>query len=456
MDIDKILRIIDRGDIKYAEVRYEKIYRENIELTNGELENVFEGYDEGVGIRVFSNGGWGFVALTSIRDKDLIDAVERAKKIAKSVGEKFSDNNIDIDNSYYRGNFCDLIGRDIRNVSYEEKISDIREIDGILSSSEEVKVRNIKYFANITKKILVNTLGSQLTHEVNRTYVSLSAVASRADKKSSYRGRVGKVGGYEIMDDALTEAEIVEEKVVTLLEARTIPGGKYTVLLDPELAGVFVHEALGHACEADLVVNGESILAGKIGNKIGNEIVTVFDDPTTKDGFGYIPFDDEGNEAKKKVLVENGILKNYILSKETAGKLGLKSNGGARAESFFFPPLVRMSNTYIGNGNMSFDELLEDIKYGIYLLDSRGGQVDTATGTFMFNAQEAYEIVNGEVEKPLRDVSLSGHTLEMLHNVDGVGDDLTLGVGFCGKGQTVPVGHGAPHIRVRNAIVGGR
>jgi TldD protein len=228
------------------------------------------------------------------------------------------------------------------------------------------------------------------------------------------------------------------------------------VIADPDLAGVFAHEAVGHAAEGDSVVSGESILEKKIGEKVSSGFVTIYDDPAMENGFGSFPYDDEGVKGSKKILIENGVLKNFILSRETAFKLGMNPNGGARAESFAVRPLVRMSNTMIEKGEHSFDELIEDIKYGVYAKGTRGGQVDPAKGSFQFSAQEAFLIENGEVTKPLKDLSLSGLTLETLKNIDAVGKDVRFGEpGFCSKGQLVPVGDGGPHIRIKNVLIGG-
>ena len=184
-------------------------------------------------------------------------------------------------------------------------------------------------------------------------------------------------------------------------------------------------------------------------------MITVIDDATRKDGFGHFAYDVEGSNSNKNVLVEDGVLKTVLSSRESAKKLGLESSGNARS-SIKNKPLVRMSNTYIKPGDSSFDELIGDMHDGIYLKGSRGGQVDTGKGIFQFNAVEAYKIENGELSTHLRDVSLSGSTLDILNNVVGVGSDFKLNVGFCGKdGQTVPVGDGGPHIKVSKATVGG-
>jgi len=198
-------------------------------------------------------------------------------------------------------------------------------------------------------------------------------------------------------------------------------------------------------------------LKSEMGRKIGSELVTIFDDPTILGAFGSFPYDDEGVKARKKMLIERGILTGFLNSRETAGEMNTEPNGSARAQSAGSPPLVRMSNTLIGNGELSFEELIEDIAHGVYLKGTRGGQVDTAKGMFQFNAAEGYLIEKGNLTYPLRDVSLSGSTLDTLNNIDALANDFKLGSpGFCGKGQLVPVCDGGPHVRIRDAVVGGR
>ena len=227
----------------------------------------------------------------------------------------------------------------------------------------------------------------------------------------------------------------------------------FTVVLDPEMTGVLSHEAVGHACEADAVIDRESILRGKIGKRIGNNFVTIYDDPTAKN-FGTYKFDDEGVEAKKTVLVERGILRGYINSRSTAKELGHTPNGHARAEDFESAPVVRMSNTYFMPGKASKEDVM-DIRDGIYLKGMKGGSVDIFSGGFMFAAELAYEIKNGEIGKMIRDTGISGNILETLHNIELVGKDFGTSPGFCGKaGQHAPVSDGGPHIRVKKVRIG--
>jgi len=193
-----------------------------------------------------------------------------------------------------------------------------------------------------------------------------------------------------------------------------------------------------------------------MGKRIGSPLVTLIDDPTIPGAFGSFPFDDEGVPGQRKLLIEKGVLKGYILDRESARKLGFPPNGGARAESFGARPLVRMSNTVIEAGDHTHEEVFEGIRLGIYAKGTRGGQVDTAKGSFQFSCREAYLIENGEVTRPLRSLALSGGILSTLKEVEAVGRDRQVAdPGYCGKGQTVPVGDGGPHIRIRSAIVGG-
>ena len=230
-------------------------------------------------------------------------------------------------------------------------------------------------------------------------------------------------------------------------------GGSFPVILDQELAGVFVHEAVGHATEADIILEGGSCLEGKLGQQIGSTIVTVKDDPSLMQN-GYYPFDDEGSVSQETVLVKEGILNSYLYSRETAGRMGGVPRN-ARAQGID-RPVVRMSNTYIANGDRKVEEIFEELGDGVYLMGSRGGQVNTAEGVFQFNAKRGYLVEKGEKTKLLRDVSLTGKILEIMKDIRAVGNDLKFNSGRCGKaGQLVPVSDGSPHLLIEKATVGG-
>ncbi|MBT5736927.1 MAG: TldD/PmbA family protein, partial [Euryarchaeota archaeon] len=291
-----------------------------------------------------------------------------------------------------------------------------------------------------------------------RSLVNATVTARDGSDVVSYRTRHGGEGGLELIEkcDLAELGSYAKESAIRLLKAERSPSGKLPLVADRDLTGVYIHEALGHPCEADLVAAGDSCLDGKLGQKIGNEIVTVVDDPTIRGGYGAHPIDDEGLDTREKCLIKNGVLNDYLNHRETAHHFGIEPNAGARAQDGLHHPLVRMSNTLImGGTHNDLDELIEDIDYGVYACGSRGGQVDTGRGSFQFAAQEAWLIENGSISTPLKDVSVSGLTLQILKDVDGLTTDSRLAApGFCGKGQTVPVGDGGPIMRIKEALVG--
>ena len=241
---------------------------------------------------------------------------------------------------------------------------------------------------------------------------------------------------------------------VALLDAKLAHGGKLKAILDPELAGVFAHEAVGHASEGDLIQEGNSVLKDKTGQKIGNEMLTITDDPGLPE-FGFDPVDSEGVAVRRTEIIKNGVVNAFLHNRESLAAVGNGIAGHARGMAGE-PPLVRMSNTFIEAGDATDHEIFEECKNGIFLKGSRGGQVDPGRGVFQFNAEYGYLVKNGECTGMVRDVSLSGDILSTLHNIALCGKNRKMSPGYCGKGgQSVPVSDGAPTILLCDAVVGG-
>ena len=457
---EKAVRMaIDLG-AEYSDVRAEQIYSTATRLTNDRFEQAISGIDQGLGVRALYKGAWGFSSTTSLEMKDIKVAVQNALKTAKAtskgVKEKAELHHI----KPVRDHVIVKAREPLAKIGIDKKMKQVLHLSDVVRGySPKIVSANLIYEDGAGQRAVATSDGAKILTEASRVYVSITAVAKEAEKITSCRERMGKPAGFELFKDVNIDelAEKAARRAVNLLAAKPAPSGRFTVVADPKLAGVFAHEAVGHAAEADLVIAGESILAGKINSKVGSELVSMYDDSTLSGGWGSEKYDDEGVPTKKRLLIDRGILKGLINNKEAAVKLNMKPNGGARVQNFSHRPIVRMSNTYITKGDHTFEELLEDIHKGVYLKGTRGGQVDTAKGTFQFNAEEAYLIKKGQVTAPLLDVSLSGLTLETLHSIDAVGDEIELGMGFCGKSaQTVPVGMASPHVRIRNALVGGR
>ncbi|UCG71226.1 MAG: TldD/PmbA family protein [Thermoplasmata archaeon] len=441
----------------YCDIRMGNSKGTSIEVKDGELKKSSSGEENGAGIRILYNGVWGFYSTNEVTQESLKKALKEAFAQAKS-GSKIAKEKVELcDIEVVKDRVIWKPKKDPSDVHIEEKFKLMKEMDYAIHKIQGIHTVTTTYSDGTINTHFLSSEGADIETETTRTLAQVNLVARKGSKIIGYRGRIGGTCGFEIFDmfNAVDRGVSLGESAVRVLKAKRSPSGRFPVVADHDLSGVFVHEALGHATEGDIVTSGDSILEGQIGNKIASEKVTVLDDSTLKNAFGSFPYDDEGVKGKRKILIENGVLRGYILNRETAHKLGMRSNGGARAESYAARPLVRMSNTYIENGDYSFEEIIGDIDYGIYAKGTRGGQVDTAKGTFQFSAQEAFLIEKGKITTPLRDVSLSGNTLEILKNIDVVGKDLALGdPGFCGKGQLVPVGDGGPHIRIKEAVVG--
>ena len=423
--------------------------RTRIVLDNGKLEEIAQVPFQGASVRALFGGAWGFV--TTDRVDGLGQEIDLAKRIARKIGRK---EDLSLAEAPPGRSVVVPVKRDPKDLSLEEKVALLREIE------DAAKVKGISSTQAVYSEMdLVahysSSEGLDLESRMTRMGFVISAVAHRNGLyQTDGEGRAG-VGGLELFDreDPIALARQVGETAVALLDAKAARGGTHPVVLDQELAGVFVHEAVGHATEGDIILEGDSCLEGKLGQRIGSELVTVKDDPSLMLN-GYYPFDDEGSRAQETVLVENGVLRSYLNTRETAARLGGVPRN-ARAEGIS-RPVVRMSNTYIANGDWKLEEILEELKSGVYLAGSRGGQVSTGEGIFQFNAKKGYIVENGEKTQLLRDVSLSGKILETLLRVLAVGDDLRYNSGRCGKsGQLVPVSDGSPHLLVDGATVGG-
>ncbi len=425
---------------EFEDVRTVESVSLTLTLDNGVIEKPKFELFRSRAFRVLKNGFWGFCSGEFEKEEGLKIARENVVYEGDSVVVEVSG----------KGSFELKPKIKHEDVSLEEKVEFLKEVEMRLKGENIVSTR-VVYMENVRKVEYCDSCGSELSYSVPRTGVIIQAVAKEGDNMQFCSKRILKPAGYECVEQAFELAEEVVRILGDLLKAKLPPAGEMNVVMDPVLAGVFVHEAFGHAAEADHVLQGASVLAGKLGEMIAGENVTICDDPTLQE-FGFYPFDDEGVRAEKRVLVENGTLVDYMHSRETAAKLNARpGNGRAQAT---LEPVVRMSNTYIEAGDYSFEELLEEAKSGVFLAGTRGGETNPATGYFQFSAQYGYLIENGELGEPVRDVALSGNTLEILRNIK-LGDRVEFDPGFCGKaGQLVPVSDGAPFSLVR-ARVGG-
>ncbi len=304
------------------------------------------------------------------------------------------------------------------------------------------------------EKLYLNTEGSQIEILDSKIFGRISCTSRQGTTVAPAFESEGATCGLELFDEhPLTDlAEKTADRAERLLNAKMPPGGEATVILHPGIVGMLAHEAIGHLAEADFIESG-SILSGKIGQQVSSERITLFDDGLLPRGLGWTPYDDEGVRGEKTVLIEKGVLKSYLHSRETARSFGVGPTGNARSWSFEYDPIIRMRNTCIASGDYDPEEIISETKEGYLLTAGMSGQADS-NGEFMFGVQEARRIEDGELQGTLRGVTISGNVFKALQTVDAVGSDFEVQAGTCGKEQPVWVGIGGPHLRMK-ALLGG-
>ena len=307
--------------------------------------------------------------------------------------------------------------------------------------------------------LIANSDGLLARDRQIRTRMMIEAVASKNGENQTGGCRPGRRMGLEMFEqispkDIGTEAA---RQAITILNADYLKAGNMPVAIENGFGGVIFHEACGHSLEASCVSIGQSQFAGKLGQKIANEKVTAIDDGTIPNAWGSFNFDDEGTPAQRKVLIENGILKNYMIDKLNGRRMGMAGNGSCRRQGYQWAPTSRMSNTYIDNGPDKNEDIIKSIEYGLYAKDMGGGSVNPTTGAFNFSVREGYIIRNGEICEAVRGASLIGKGSEVIMDIDMVGQNLATGQGMCGASSgSVPADVGQPLIRVSSITVGGR
>lgn len=438
------------SDPRYYDIRRVQGEVTQVDIDNGRVEQAGTSFYDKATVRVLGDLGWGVLSVSG--DKTGSEHLNRAALEEALSASITTNKRVEIVPVPSKIHPVPRIGEDPRTISLDEKVEILQDLEKA-AVTEGIVSRRVTYIEKAEQVFFTDSSGHEYQYELCRCGFSVLAVASRGGVVQMGYERDHTIRGLNIRHrhDLAREAGA---RALSLLDAKPAKGGRMHAILDPELGGVFAHEAVGHAAEGDLVKEGSSVLRGKIGELIGSPVITIVDDPSLVE-FGFCPVDDEGSATSRTEIIKAGVMHSYIHSKETMASIGDGVAGHCRGMAGEMP-IVRMSNTFVENGNSSFDEILESCKNGILLKGSRGGQVDPGRGMFQFNAEYGYLIENGECTTMVRDVSLSGEILSTLHAVAMVGNDRELHPGYCGKGgQTVPVTDGSPHLLLEDAIVGG-
>ena len=451
---DRVQAAIKSVDAQYIEVHIEEAASSNIRYRGRELEEIGRGNALGGSVRALAGGGWGFVSFNDLSD---IEAkVRMAVAQAKVVGGErveLAEVPTVVDHVPAR------LGMDPMGVMLTDKKATLDQYVDIIMGTEGVQSASVGYTDVRRHMIFANSEGSYIDQSRVDINMRLAAMARDGSEVQQSGKSLGSLGDYEFVQSLHEDAAEVAQKAVALLKAPQVKGGEYTVILDPILAGVFIHEAFGHLSEADFIYAEprmqELMKPGKVfgGKHLNVKDGATIPQPTLRGSYLY---DDEGVQGGETDLIREGVLVGRLHSRETAAKMGERPTGNGRALNYRFAPIVRMTNTFIVPGTSSVDDLFEGVEDGLYVKNWYGGM--TSMEMFTFSAGEAYRIRNGKVEELCRPVMLSGNVFSTLNKVDMIANDLDMNEGGgCGKaGQSpLPVSNGSPHIRIQQCLIGG-
>ena len=439
----------------FAEIFVEDRYNNSLTLIGGRIEKGMTGRDYGVGIRIFNKINSVYAYTNDTSRENLIKVAKEASLALGGGGSNITLNLMksSLDNIHYIKEMPSSIEKlkkiDIMKRAYNAA----KNYDDVISQV------SVSYLDEEQNVLIANTEGVFVEDKRVRTRTSINSVASKnGEMQSGYYGP-GAHMGFEFYDVINIEdyAREASRTAKTMINAENSPSGKMPVIIDNEFGGVIFHEACGHGLEATSVAKGTSVYSGKLGEKIASDVVTAIDDGTIPNAWGSANIDDEGMKTRKNVLIENGILKGYLIDKLNSRRMGMDPTGSGRRQSYKFAPTSRMTNTYIASGKSTTEEIIKNTEYGLYAKYMGGGSVNPATGDFNFAVREGYLIKNGKILKPVRGATLIGTGLDVLKKIDMVGNNLDHGQGMCGSlSGSIPTNVGQPTIRVKEITVGGR
>ncbi len=443
-----------KGSCDYIEAHVEETEESRIAFSGSRLEDLGRMTDFGGNVRALHKGGWGFTSFNNLgrMDEFASHAVEQAKMVGAGKSELAPVEPV-------RADVALDLRKDPRDVSLSDKVEMLRAYnEQALGSHDLVVSTTARYFDRIRRFWYANSEGALVYQERMDLGGVVAPIASRGGDTQMYSAAFGSSNDYGVvlgLEDEVAKAATI---AVAKLDAPKVKGGAYTVVLDPKLAGVFIHEAFGHLSEGDNVYEDRKLREiMTIGREFGRPMLNVYDSGLDKGVRGYLVYDDEGVKTEKTYLITEGKLSGRLHSRETAGKMGEKATGNARSFDYRFPPIPRMRNTIIEAGDATFEDMIADIELGVYCISALGGQ--TNGEMFTFSSANAYMIRDGKIAEMVRDATLTGNVFETLKNIDALGNDLSVsdGPGGCGKGGQfpLPVSDGSPHVRIRNVVIGG-
>jgi TldD protein len=487
VDLEEVLQVAGRnGD--FAEVFMERSTQTRVSMEAGKIERVISGRDQGAGIRVVRGENTAYGYTTDLTMKGLLKLarqvavgglgetgdISRAGDTAiaglKAKAEAQTEGGAEAGSAAETPTPIVLQKRESPvslpieqrpdKVGIDRKVALVKEAEQAARAKDEQLIRQVSAgYADIIQQVTIaNSEGVYVEDERVRSRLVVHVVASDGKVIQTGYDSAGGTKGFELFEDvkAADLGRRAAERALLMLKARRAPAGRMDVVISGEAGGTMIHEACGHGLEADLVQKNLSVYAGRKGEQVASELVTVIDDGTMPGKYGSFRFDDEGNPAQRNVLIEKGILQKFMYDRITSQKDGVNPTGNARRETFRYRPIPRMSTTYLAPGEHSPQEIIRETDSGLFVRRMGGGQVNTTTGDFVFEVLEGYLIKDGKIDEPVRGATLTGNGPEVLQKIDRVGNDPGFTIGTCGKdGQGVPVSDAQPTIRIPDIVVGG-
>ena len=455
-NIEEILGIAVSTGADFAEIFWETTRNGGVVLLNGKIDAISDNTVTGAGIRAFIGTKTVYASTSDMSYNGLIAC---ARSVAEAVGEGSSQLTVRLSGG----------GRvpDAHKIVTYPLSSDVKLRCDLLREACTAAKNYDERIAQVSGNLIAvertigiaNTEGLYKEDAHVRTRMAVSAIASAGGENQSGSCSPGRSMGLEVFD-LFAPSEIgltAAKQAITNLTADYCPAGQMTVAIENGFGGVIFHEACGHSLEATSVATGRSQMCGKLGQRIANEKVTAIDDGTIVNAWGSVNIDDEGNPTQRNVLIENGVLKSYMVDRLGSRRMGLPMTGNSRRESYTYEPTSRMTNTFIDNGPDKNEDIIASIEYGLYAKSMGGGSVNPLTGDFNFAVTEGYLVRNGKICEPVRGASLIGNGSQILQDIDMVGQNLDYGQGMCGSASgSVPTDVGQPLIRVSKITVGGR
>jgi TldD protein len=456
MDKEMLSKIIKKALEKggdFADVYLENRISRQIVMEESLFKSGLYGISQGAGVRVISGNKTGYAYTDEITEEKLMRAAEVASYVARN-GNIIKPVNIS-EVSY--PSFI-TVKQPLSEIADEKRIEIIRRADQAAKDYDpRIKMAMVDYNDEIRSRVIATSEGIYLRDELPLLFFIVQAMSDDGKARHMARERLSTHSGFEMFENTTPEtiAKNAAREAVAMLAAQDAPAGIMDVVMQNGWGGVLVHEAVGHPLEADNIAKGIGAFTGKVGQKVASDCFTMVDDGTLPNFRGTTDFDDEGTKARRNVLIENGVLKGFMTDVLSAKQLSMERTGNGRRESFRYLPIPRMTNTFIEEGKDKPEDILASTKKGIYVQSLSGGSVNPVTGVFNFTCREAYMIENGKKTNPIKGATLIGSCMDVISNIDAVGNDLDFGPGICGKGQAAEVSAGQPTVRIRGINVGG-